>query len=76
MLTVTPKTDISFEGEFHDDANRVSVKLEGAAPGITLDDGDTFVIPLTQLRRVGGGCGSGCNLPDGEFSPTDGAPSA
>ncbi len=29
MFTVTSKTDTSFEGEFHDDANRVTVKLDG-----------------------------------------------
>jgi hypothetical protein len=33
--------------------NRVTVKLDGTAPGITLDEGDTFVIPLTQLTRRG-----------------------
>jgi hypothetical protein len=29
MSTVTPKTDTSFEGAFHDDADRVTVKLDG-----------------------------------------------
>ena len=40
MFIVTSKMDTSFTMP-----NRVTVKLDGLPPKITIDEGDTFVIP-------------------------------
>jgi hypothetical protein len=53
MFSVTSNTDASFEAEFHNDANRVTVKLDGPRLVSRSMKGDTFVVPLTQLTRRG-----------------------